>query len=214
MTKKNYLALGIIAASFVAGLVVYQNAPERMASHWGLSGEANGYLPKFWGSFLMPIVALILFFIFWFIPKIDPLRSNIEKFKGHFDRFVTIIIAFLAYIYLLTVLWNFGYRMDMQQFIMPAIAIIFYYAGVLIENAKPNWFVGIRTPWTLSSESVWHKTHELGGNLFKLVAVLTLLGTAIPAYGFFLMIIPVLLVVTYLFIYSYLEYRKEKRVEK
>ena len=85
----------------------------------------------------------------------------------------------------------------------PAFAGIFYYAGVLCQHSKRNWFVGIRTPWTMSSDQVWRKTHLLGGQLFKIVAVFSLLGTIMPNYAAYFLLIPVLLVTVFIFAYSY-----------
>ncbi|MCD6528067.1 SdpI family protein [bacterium] len=101
------------------------------------------------------------------IPKIDPLKKNLEKFRNYFERFFILLFLFLFYLYLLTIFWNLGLRFYIGQAMIPALAILFYYCGVLLEKAKRNWFIGIRTPWTLSSDEVWDKTHQLGGRLFN-----------------------------------------------
>ena len=85
---------------------------------------------------------------------------------------------------------------------------VFFYTGVLCENAKRNWFIGIRTPWTLSSERVWDKTHKIGGRLFKIAGIVTLLGAFFPKYAVFFILIPTLFVAIYTVIYSYVEYQK------
>jgi uncharacterized membrane protein len=93
----------------------------------------------------------------------------------------------------------------------PAMAVLFYYCGVLVENAEKNWFIGIRTPWTLSSDSVWKKTHKLGGKLFKINGVIALLGMLFGQWAFFFVIVPAIFVSFYTILYSYLEYQKEKK---
>ena len=180
-----------------------------MASHWNFQGEVDGYISKFWGLFLMPFISVGLFLLFVFIPKIDPLKVNIEKFRKYFDWFIVLIALFLFYIYLLTVFWNIGSRFDMGQFTIPALGILFYYCGVLIENAKRNWFIGIRTPWTLSSDSVWEKTHKIGGKLFKIAGIIAVFGIFFPNYTFLFVLIPVISVAIYTAAYSYFEYQKE-----
>ena len=109
------------------------------------------------------------------IPKIDPLKENIAKFRPYFDLFILLLFGFLFYLYLLTIAWNLGYRFNIIQLMAPAFGLLIYYAGVLIENSKQNWFIGIRTPWTLSSEKVWNKTNRQAGKLFKAAGVLSLL---------------------------------------
>ncbi len=96
---------------------------------------------------------------------------------------------------------------------VPSMAVLFYYCGVMIENAKRNWFVGIRTPWTMSNEEVWDKTHRLGGRLFKVVGAISLLGMIFEEYAMIFIIVPVLFATFYTFLYSYLEYRKIRNIK-
>jgi len=92
---------------------------------------------------------------------------------------------------------------------IPAMAALFYYCGILVENAKRNWFIGIRTPWTLSNEKVWEKTHKLGGKLFKAAAIIILFGIVLKGYALLFILVPVIFVSFYLIVYSYVEYQKE-----
>jgi len=185
--------------------------PEKVASHWNIEGEVDGYMPKFWGLFLMPIISLVMFLLFLLIPKLDPLKENIKTFREYFDKFILLIILFLLYIHTLTILWSFGWRFDMGQLMAPAMGILFYFAGILIGKSKRNWSIGIRTPWTLSSDLNWDKTHKLGSKLFKISGVIAFFGLFLPGLAFYLIIIPVILSAIYSFVYSYLEYQKEKK---
>ena len=209
MRKSNIIILLIILVSFIGAIYFYPQMPDKMASHWNIKGEADGYMSKFWGLFLMPIIFVGLFLLFILIPKIDPLKENIAKFRKYFDGFMVLIMFFLFYIYFLSIVWNLGKRFDMSQMIVPAVAIVFYYCGILIENAKRNWFIGIRTPWTLSSEGVWNKSHKIGGKLFKITGLIALLGIFFPNYTFYFIFVPIFLATFYIIIYSYFEYQKE-----
>jgi len=210
MKKTKIIIFLIIALSFAVGFYFYPQMPEKMASHWNAEGKVDGYISKFWGLFLMPIISLVMVLLFLLIPKIDPLKENIQKFRKYFDRFIVLIMLFLLYLYLLTIFWNLGGRFNMIYTMVPALAVLFYYIGIMVENAKRNWFIGIRTPWTLSSEAVWDKTHKIGGKLFKIAALIALFGIFFGKYAIFFTIIPVILVAVYTFIYSYFEYQKEK----
>lgn len=209
MRRSNVIIILIILLSFIVGFYFYPRMSDRIASHWNIKGEVDGYMPKFWGLFLMPIISVFLFLLFLLIPRIDPLKANIEKFRRYFDIFIILIILFLFYLYLLTIFWNVGKRFEMIQFLSPALGMLFYYCGVLIENAKRNWFIGIRTPWTLSNEKVWERTHIIGGKLFKITGIVALLGVLFPGYAMFLVLFPIILVTIYTIVYSYLEYQKE-----
>ena len=205
------IALATILISFIIGIALYGQMPEQMASHWNAKGEVNGYMPKFLGIFLMPLVSLILLFIFLSIPRIDPLKNNIKKFRNYFDGFILLMVIYLFYIYILTLLPNLGYNFNIGITIFPAIAVLFYYIGILMAHTKRNWFIGIRTPWTISSEVVWNKTHKLGAKLFKLFAVIILAGIFFPDYLVWILLGVIVPLSLYLVLYSYLEYKKLKK---
>jgi uncharacterized membrane protein len=90
--------------------------------------------------------------------------------------------------------------------------VLFYYSGVVISHAKMNWFVGIRTPWTLSSEKVWNQTHALGGKLFKITGIIALLGIIFINYALFFILVPLIVVGIYTVVYSYFAYREETKM--
>jgi uncharacterized membrane protein len=213
MKTKNIqiLITGLIVISFLIGAYLQPHMPDKMASHWDASGNVDGYISQFWGLFLMPVISIVLFLAFILIPRIDPRKENIEKFRGYFDVFILLLFGFLFYLYALTMLWNLGYRFNIIQLLAPAFGLIIYYAGVMMENAKQNWFVGVRTPWTLSSETVWDKTNRLAGRLFKAAGVLAALGTVFPEYAIFLILVPVILAAIYPIVYSYQEYQMEMK---
>jgi uncharacterized membrane protein len=121
------------------------------------------------------------------------------------------ILLFMFYLNLLVIFWNLGAQFSMNRFLPPAFAILFFFAGVLIENSKRNWFIGIRTPWTLSSDFVWDKTHKVGGKLFKASALISLLGVIFPDYAMWLLLVPVIFSSVYVFVYSYVEFKKETK---
>jgi uncharacterized membrane protein len=209
MKKSELILFGLVLLSFAVGTYFFPQMPEKIASHWNAEGQVNGHMSKFWGLFLMPIISAGLLLLFIIIPRIDPLRSNIQQFRKHYDNFVFLVMVFLFYIYLLTIFWNIGFRFNIITFLSPAFAILFYYSGILIENARRNWFIGIRTPWTLSSEKVWDKTHRIGGRLFKVAGVIALAAIFFQRFAIFFIIVPVIIIAIYTVVYSYFEYQKE-----
>jgi len=201
-------AVGIMIASFVIAVWLYPQMPDPMPSHWNAAGQVDGYMPRFWGMFLMPLISVALLLLFIVIPRIDPLKANIEKFRGYFDGFVVFIILFLFYLYSLTLLWNLNYTFNMVQMLVPVLAILFIYMGLLVSKAKRNWFIGIRTPWTLSSAEVWDKTHARGGKLFTAAGIVALAGVFFGELAIWFVLVPAIAAAVYLFAYSYFEYQK------
>lgn len=206
--KTNGISLGIILLSFFVGVISYAYAPDMMPTHWNAQGEIDGYMGKFWGLFLLPIISLGLFALFLYIPKFEPRKNNLEAFQEYYEGIILVTIGFLFYIYVLSILAAFGYNFNMIQMMSPAFAALIYYIGVALEKTKSNFFVGIRTPWTISDETVWEKTHELGGKLFKASGIIALFGAFFKDIGFLLIIVPILAASGYAYVYSYVEYKK------
>jgi uncharacterized membrane protein len=213
MNTKNttILVLSLVAIAVVAGLLLWNQLPEQMASHWNINDEVDGYMSKFWGVFLMPFVTLGLFGLFLFIPNIDPHKANIEGFRETFNIFILFFVGFMLYIHALTLAWSLGYtNFKISSALLPAFGLLFIIIGWMLKKAKRNFFIGIRTPWTLSSDSVWDKTHQLGGNLFLLIGVLAFAGSFFgSSTALWLFFVPLMVSVLFLIIYSYVLYRNE-----
>jgi len=208
--KKTYILLAVIVLlSFAISLYLYPQVPDKLASHWNAAGEVDGYMEKTWALFLMPVFGVAMLLLFMLIPNIDPLKQNIEEFRKYYDGFIITMMLFLFYIHLLTILWNLDFVFNMSQAIAPAFGVVFFYCGILIENSKRNWFIGIRTPWTLMDDEIWKKTHDIGGKMFKASGIIALAGVLLPDYAIYLMLFPVILASLYTVVYSYLEYNKK-----
>lgn len=205
------IVLCLVAIAVIAGALLWNQLPEQMASHWNANDEVDGYITKFWGAFLMPLVTLGMLGLFLLLPNIDPLKANIAQFRGSFNLFILLISIFMLYIHGLTLAWSLGYQnFRMSSAMLPFLGLLFIFIGFMLRQAKRNFFIGIRTPWTLSSDTVWEKTHRLGSALFMASGALAIIG------GFFggaaavlLLLIPLLASTLALVIYSYILYRNE-----
>lgn len=212
-TTEILIFLMVIVAFVVAKLFyLYLPVQTQIVSHWNASGEPDGYMNKFWGIFTLPIMMLVMSVLYFLVPKLDPLKSNLELFRKQYDRFWIFMFLFFMYIYGLQMAWNLGLRFDFALAMVPAMLAVWYFAGDLIENSKRNWFVGIKTPWTLSSDFVWEKTHKFGGKLFKISAVvLAILGMILKSEIYFIVFIVSALAVSVVpIVYSYQLYNKNK----
>jgi uncharacterized membrane protein len=207
------LVFAMIIAATLVGLLLWNRLPDPMASHWGTNDQVNGYMPRFWGVFLMPLVTLVMLVLFLVIPVIDPLKANIAQFREVFNLFIVLIVAFMIYMYGLTLAWNLGYTdFNMSRAMLPALGLLFIFIGFLLRRAKRNFFIGIRTPWTLSSDRVWDETHRLGAVLFMISGALAFIGGFLGGMAaFWLMFIPLIGSALFLVIYSYVLYQRETK---
>ncbi len=206
--NKNFILWLVVAASFAISAYLYPRMPEVMATHWGIEGQANGYMGKFWGLFLLPIITTLAIGLMTVVPKIDPLKNNIAKFRGYYNNFILFIAMFSFYIHSLTIAWNLGFEFDMTKMIIPAIAAVFWFASALMKNSKRNWFIGVRTPWTISNDLVWNKTNKLGAKIFKIFAIAGLAAIFFDNAYFLWLVVALIAASIYLVAYSYLLWRK------
>ncbi len=208
-TKRAIVLSALLAgAALLASLIAWNALPEMMATHWGADGLADGYSGKAFGAFFLPALSVALGALLFWLPKIDPLAASFKAFRKEYDGLVTLIVGFLALIHGTVLAWNLGARFEMLQVIGPGIGLLFFYIGAIMPQMKRNWFAGIRTPWTLSSDKVWEETHRVGGKLFQAAGVLAILGAVFTDYAFLLIVVPALASALGVTVYSYLVYRK------
>ena len=207
------IVLIMIAAGTLAGLLLWNRLPDQMASHWNIHDQVDGYMPKFWGVFLLPLITLGIFVLFLAVPSMDPLKANIAQFREAFNLFIVLMVAFMLYIYGLSLAWSLGYtNFRMSGAMLPAVGLLFIFIGFMLRQAKRNFFIGIRTPWTLSSDTVWDETHRIGAVLFMVSGALAFLGGFFGGTtAFWMMFAPIIGSTIFLLIYSYVLYQRETR---
>jgi len=205
------IVLTMIILAVAAGLLLWNQLPDPMASHWNVNDEVDGYMPKFWGVFLMPLVSLGLFLLFLIIPNIDPNKANIAEFRESFNLFIVLFVVFMLYVHGLTLAWSLGYTgFRLSTMLLPAMGLLFIFIGFMLRRAKRNFFIGIRTPWTLSSDTVWEKTHRLGAVLFMASGVLAFIGGFFGGMtAFWMLFVPLIGSTLFLVVYSYVQYQRE-----
>lgn len=207
------ISLVLIIAATLVGILLWNQLPEQMASHWDVNDQVNGYMPKFWGLFLMPLVTLGMLVLFLVIPAIDPLKANIAQFREAFNLFIALIIGFMIYVHGLTLAWSLGYHnFKMSMALLPFMGLLFIAIGFMLRKAKRNFFIGIRTPWTLSSDRVWDETHRLGAILFMASGALAVIGGFFGGMvAFWMLFVPLIGSTLFLLVYSYVLYRRETK---
>lgn len=209
-TKKAiYLSGAVIAAMIFAGLVFWPSLPSVMAVHWNAAGVANGTSGKVFGVFFVPLLAATMAALLFWLPSADPIAKGFKAFRKEYDGLILLLVGFLAVVQGLVLAWNLGARFDLIRVLGPGIGFLCYYIGSIMPSMKRNHFAGIRTPWTLSSDRVWNKTHRLGGRLFRVSGLLAGLGGVFTDYALPLILIPIGVSALWATVYSYIEYREK-----
>lgn len=201
----------MVAACFIAGAIAYPLLPSAALSHWNAAGQADGTMPAFLAAFLMPAIMLVLWGVWALLPRIDPIAPGFKGFRHVYDFFWILVSAFLAYVYALTLMENLVRGFDLIIALAPALAALFFMIGSLLPLMKRNWFVGIRTPWSLSSDAVWDRTHRVGGKLFELAGIIILFGYLYPHHAVWLIVLPTITAALVSVTYSYFLFAREKK---
>lgn len=208
--KKDLPIILLILLMFISGIIVYPFLPEKVPAHWNIKGEIDRYESKLWGAFGIPLLVLGIYLGLLYLPYIDPKRENYPKFEGVYKiiRYTFVIIFSLIYFTILYI--ALGGPENLVPKIVPAVlGILFIVLGNYMPRIKYNWFVGVRTPWTLFNEEVWRKTHRFSGFLFVIAGIFMLISSFLPPYiNFFLGIGGVLIATILSVLYSFLIYKK------
>jgi uncharacterized membrane protein len=166
--------LVVLAAMFATAAWTWDRVPDRMPIHYDLEGNVDGYGGRFEGLLLMPLVAVGTYLLFLFLPLLDPGKANYPRFATVFRVLRLAIIVFLAILYGLMVASALGHDVPIDEPIALLLGALFVVIGFSMGKIRPNWFVGVRTPWTLSSKRSWTRSHRLAGWLFVVSGLGTL----------------------------------------
>ena len=190
---------------------VWNSLPENVPLHWNLNGEIDN-----WGSkytliglvFLMPILTYILMLV---IPKIDP-KKRIEVMGGKYDQFKFILVAFMSVLSIFIIYISKNQKLSSPGIIFVLVGILYISLGNYFKVIKQNYFIGIKTPWTLENEEVWKLTHLLAGKMWVIgglaVVIFSLILPENSNLYFFMGITAIISIVP--IVYSYLVYKKLK----
>ncbi len=202
--------LALIAVAMSAA--VYSRLPDTMAVHWDLNGNPNGWMPRAVGAAFGPVFIVVLWALLRFVPRIDPRAENYARFAEAYEVIVASVLVLTLVTHGIMLAVALGYHVSVARVVPALVGVLFVVIGNMMPLVRPNWWFGIRTPWTLSNDRVWARTHRLagytmtGGGLVMILAALALP----PQLG-----VPVLVAVAVASavgpaVYSYLTWKREK----
>lgn len=178
--SRKWIAPLVALLMAVAVVVAWGSLPELVPTHWGPSGEADG-----WGSrsslFILPAVALGLWALFWLLLRLGPRHENLERSRETWWLVANCSVLMLAVVHFAQLAAGLGWRVDVARLVMVASCFLIIAIGNYLPRLKPNWWMGIRTPWTLESDEVWRETHRTGGRWMVIGGILAVPAVFLPA---------------------------------
>jgi uncharacterized membrane protein len=207
MLKKWYpLALSLLGALLSAA--VYSRLPESIAVHWDLHGTPNGWMPRAIGAFVLPVCLVVLWQLLRLAPRIDPHAEN----GGAYETIVAASLLLVLAGHLVVLAMALGYHVPVGRIVPALLGVLYLVFGSVMPRTRSDWWFGVRTPWSLSSDRVWARTHRLAGYSMSGAGLVMILAALILPSG---VGVPVALgasiaAVVAPAVYSYLTWRREQ----
>jgi uncharacterized membrane protein len=170
----------VVAAAVAMSAAAYPRLPERLPVHWGVSGDPDRWGTRFEGAVLLPLLMLGAWAVLRVLPRIDPRSPNYAKMQATYDFMINATLTLLLAVHAMVLATGLGYAVPVGRLTPVLIGALLVALGNVLPRARPNWWFGIRTPWTLTSDRVWARTHRVGGYAMTAAGIVILAGAALP----------------------------------
>lgn len=171
------VSMAFVSIALLAAWWLYPQLPAQTATHWNLHGQVDGSMPRFWAAAMPVLMILALTVLMWLLPAISPRRFEIKPFARVYEIVMLVVQGAMLVIGMAALMAGAGYRVPIPTIAMLSTGVLLMVMGNYMGKLRKNFFIGIRTPWTLASDTVWERTHRLAGRLFVMAGLIVLLGT-------------------------------------
>jgi len=203
----------VVIGMFAVTAWLYPSLPSSMPIHWDIAGHINGWAPKEWGAWIAPAIGLLLTILFPVFATIDPKSENYKDFSRAWNLLQLCIVIFFAYMegVVFYTIFHPAHNALLGRDLLIGIGFLFVVLGNYMGKIRQNFFIGVRTPWTLSDPEVWHQSQRIGGWTFVIGGIATIiLSWLFPmTIGWFIGVIVAIVVIPVLS--SYVLYQRKKR---
>jgi uncharacterized membrane protein len=212
MADLSALVIWLLPAAYL--LIVYSSLPAIVPLHYGIDGKANGFGSKEKIIFLQAFISAIsagLYLLFKYLPSIDP-KKQVKYGEATFQKLALALVLFMSVLNISITVGAINHVFRADKITLPLIGLLFAFLGNMMHSVKPNYFVGVRTPWTLENEDNWRATHRMAGKLWFIGGIIiTALVLVLPAKAAHLVFIPFIVVMAFIpMIYSYIYFKNSR----
>lgn len=211
--RRDWIILIILLAPFPFLAFTWDLFPESVPVHFNINGEPDNYAPKAVGLLGLPLVNIALYVFLQLIPSIDPKKKNFPLFEGGYRAIRAVVHILLVFIFFVISAYTLGYKFDMSLTVTYAMVLMILLLGNYMSSVRPNYFVGVRTPWTLANETVWKKTHRLTARLWVTASVIMLVTLPFVPSALIVLLCVIGLITIIPVVYSYIIFRNLGKTE-
>ncbi len=209
--NRRWLGFALVIATLIFSVAVFNRLPEEVPTHFNTRGEPDDWSSRTFAAFMMPVFMLIIYGMFHILPKISPRHANMMKFMDTYWLVANLTVAFICAMHVMVLGRALGWPIDITSAVLLGVGLMFMVIGNFLPRMRSNWWMGIRTPWTMESENVWRATHRLAGKTFMLGGAITVIAALLPEVWRPWIAIGALGIAGFLpVIYSYVYWRREK----
>lgn len=200
------IAIALIPSVYLG--IIWNRLPEKVPLHWNLNGEIDRYGNKTELIVLAILLPLLVYGLFLIIPSIDP-KNKLKQMGNKYQSIKTILTTFMSGLAVFIIYSAEKETLTNPNYILILIGLLYIILGNYFQTIKANYFIGIRTPWTLENETVWKETHKLGGKMWFIGGIVVILSSLILSKGtnftLFLIITGIITIIP--LVYSYLKFK-------
>jgi uncharacterized membrane protein len=210
MDRLTYVSFGLVVLAFALVAAVYNDLPDYVPSHWNASGVVDAKMAKPWGPFMLPLTMAGVFALLLVLPHISPRGYDMTRFRRAYGVMQLAVLGFFFALNVIVLLVAFGWAVPMNRAVLVGAGALLVVIGNLLGKVTTNFFVGIRTSWTLADPEVWLRTHRFGGKALVVAGLVSAAGGIMDADP--RLLVPVVLLVAIApAVYSYVIYRRLER---
>lgn len=208
--KKEWYVVLLLLLPFAFSMYIWDELPDQVPTHFNLQGEADDWGPKWVNAIMFPVIGLGTYLLLVFLPIIDP-KKRIESRQKPIAAIRIITSMFMVFMYVFIMAESLGTELNFSIYIQVGIGMLFLVLGNYMHSIKQNYFIGVRTPWTLENEEVWKRTHRLTAKVWTAGAIITIIApliisNAVAYWSIFGVVITILVLVP--IIYSYVTFQQ------
>lgn len=210
--RSRWFGLVVAALAVAVSVWAYPRLPATVVTHWNLRGTPDGFSSRGWAVAIGPLGIVAMTALFNVLPKVDPRRENYLSFVSSYWLIANAVTVFMFVAHAMIIAAGLGYSVRIDRLMPVGVGLLFIFLGNYLTRVEPNWFLGIRTPWTLSSDRVWRKTHRTGGWLMVIGGFVLAIGAFLPPGAFLPLLVTTLAIVAlFPIVQSYVLWKRERK---
>ena len=209
--RSRWFGIVIAAVALAMSVWAYPRLPPTMATHWSLSGTPDGFSSRLVAVSILPVGLVFVTVLFNVLPKVDPRRENYARFLNSYWLIANAVIVFLLLAHALVIASGLGFDVKIDRLMPFGVGLLLVFLGNYLTRVEPNWFIGIRTPWTLSSDTVWRRTNRTGGWLMVIGGLVLAAGAFVRRPAFLVLFVATIIIVAvFPIVQSYILWKREQ----